>query len=71
MIKNIILIGSGNVSTQLGISLHKNGLNIIQVWSKKMVNAQILAKKLNCVATANIDDLKEEAKRVNEFLKNK
>ena len=59
MIKNIILIGSGNVSTQLGISLHKNGLNIIQVWSKNMVHAQILAKKLNCVATDSLSDLKK------------
>ena len=61
MIKNIILIGSGNVSTQLGISLHKNGLNIIQVWSKKMVNAQILAKKLNCLATDSLSDLKKDS----------
>lgn len=59
MIKNIILIGSGNVSTQLGISLQKNRLNVIQVWSKKIVNAQLLAKKLNCAATNSLSDLKK------------
>ena len=45
---------------KLGISLRKNGLNIIQVWSKKMVHAQILAKKLNCVATDSLSDLKAD-----------
>jgi predicted short-subunit dehydrogenase-like oxidoreductase (DUF2520 family) len=50
----ITLIGSGNLGTQLGISLVKNGYEIVQVFSKSIENATLLAKKLNSKA---IDDL--------------
>ncbi len=52
--KNIVLIGSGNVATHIGIALKENGFNIIQVWSYNLKNAKILAKKLNCLYTSNI-----------------
>ena len=37
--KNIVLIGSGNLATQLSLSLLDNGYNIIQVWSQQLKNA--------------------------------
>ena len=49
----IVLIGSGNVATQLGPALKKHH-RIIQVVSKKHDNASLLAKKLNATATDNI-----------------
>ena len=55
--KNIILVGSGNVATHLGISLLKQGYKIKQVWSNQLKNAEILAKKLNSTATNKIDSL--------------
>ena len=42
--KNIVLIGSGNLATQLGLSLLDNGYNIIQVWSQQIKNAINLAE---------------------------
>ena len=56
--KNIILIGSGNVSTHLGLSLVQQGYNIKQVWSKHLINADILAKKLNSTSTDNLNNIK-------------
>lgn len=56
--KNIILIGSGNVATHLGLSLLKAGYNIKQVWSKKLLNAKRLAEKINSNATDNLERIK-------------
>ena len=55
--KNIVLIGSGNLATQLGLSLLDNGYNIIQVWSQQIKNAINLADKLNCNATDSLKNL--------------
>jgi len=55
--KNIILIGSGNVATHLGIALKERGYNIVQVYSNQVNNAKILANKLDCYFTDSIDKL--------------
>jgi predicted short-subunit dehydrogenase-like oxidoreductase (DUF2520 family) len=57
--KNIALIGSGNVATHLGLSLVDKGYTITQVWSKKLENADILAKKLNSTATNYLKNIKK------------
>ncbi len=57
--KNIILIGSGNVATHIGINLKKNNFNIIQVISSTLKNAEILATKLESDFSNNISDLKK------------
>ena len=57
--KNIILIGSGNVATHLGLSLKNSGYSITQVWSKKLQHAKMLARRLNSTFTNNIDELKD------------
>ena len=57
--KNIILIGSGNVATHLGLSLFSKGYNIKQVWSKHLTNAKSLASKLNSTATNNLKNIEE------------
>jgi len=56
--KNITLIGSGNVATHLGLSLLKAGYSIKQVWSKKLINAKRLAEKINSNATDNLERIK-------------
>jgi predicted short-subunit dehydrogenase-like oxidoreductase (DUF2520 family) len=53
-IKNIVLIGAGNVATQLGIALQKSGKNIIQVFSQTEISAQHLAKILNTSFTTDL-----------------
>ena len=55
--KNITLIGSGNVATQLALSLKKKGYNIKQVWSKQLKNANILAKKIDSSPIESLKNL--------------
>ena len=57
--KDIVLIGSGNVGTHLGLSLMIQGYRIKQVWSKQLINAEILAKKLNSTSTNDLNNIKD------------
>ena len=57
--KNVILIGSGNVATHLGINLKNNNFNIVQVISSTLKNAETLATKLDSDFSNNISDLKK------------
>ena len=56
--KNIILLGSGNVATHLGIALKNSNYNILQVYSKSIENAKLLAKKLDANFTNDLTKLK-------------
>lgn len=56
--KNISLIGSGNVATHLGVALRKNNYQINQVYSRTLVNAEKLAGMLNAEAVNNLSELK-------------
>jgi predicted short-subunit dehydrogenase-like oxidoreductase (DUF2520 family) len=53
---NIILIGAGNVATQLGLALSGAGYKISQVYSKTKSSSTALAKKLKA---ESINDLKK------------
>ena len=57
--RNIILVGSGNVSTQLGIALKSQHYNIVQVYSRSIKNASKLARRLNTDFTDDISFLKK------------
>lgn len=46
-IKKILLVGSGNVATHLGINLKKNNYIIEQVFSRNLDNAKDLAQKVD------------------------
>ena len=46
-IKKILLVGSGNVATHLGINLKRNNYIIKQVFSRSIENAKDLAKKVD------------------------
>ncbi len=48
---NIVLIGAGNVATQLGLALKKSKHAILQVYSKHHSSANTLAKLLSCEST--------------------
>ena len=56
--KNIILIGSGNVATHIGIALKNSNFAILQVYSKSIQNAKALAKKLDTHFTNDLSKLK-------------
>ena len=62
--KSLVLIGSGNVATHLGLSLLNQGYRITQVWSKKLKNAGILYQLSKshfkrCVQNKCHDDIDE------------
>lgn len=54
---NIVLIGSGNVATHLGMALNGAGKPIVQVYSQTLINAQKLALKVGAKATDTIVDI--------------
>ena len=56
--KNIILVGSGNVATHLGIALKNSNYCIVQVYSRSIENAKKLANKLNTEFTNDLTQLK-------------
>jgi len=43
---NVVLLGSGNVATNLALALKANGENIVQVFSPNLVNAKELAERI-------------------------
>jgi predicted short-subunit dehydrogenase-like oxidoreductase (DUF2520 family) len=50
----VVIIGSGNVATHLGLALKDKGVTIKQVFSKNPVNAEALAAKLDTTSTSDI-----------------
>ncbi|MEN0049049.1 MAG: Rossmann-like and DUF2520 domain-containing protein [Bacteroidota bacterium] len=60
-IKNITLIGSGNVAHHLGIRLQECGLNIVEVYSRTAGNAAVLANQLNVKKTVKSADIERNS----------
>lgn len=58
---NAVIIGSGNLATNLSLALKENGVNISQVYSKTPTNAEILGKNLETAYTSNIYDIRTDA----------
>ena len=58
--KNVVLIGSGNVATSLGIALKNNGFIISQVYSRSLKNAKKLANILTANHTSDLNKIKAE-----------
>ena len=57
----IVLIGSGNLATQLAPALKKSGNQIVCVYSRKIKNASALANKIKTKATNKISELPIDA----------
>lgn len=56
-IRNIVLLGAGNVATQLGVALHEAGLDIRQVYSRTWSSAEKLASRLMAAPANDIHDI--------------
>ena len=56
-IHKIVFIGAGNVATQLGNALYKNGCTISQVYSPTRKSAGTLARQLNAKAITYLKEL--------------
>ena len=61
MIENAVLIGAGNLATQLALSLSENGIQVKQVYSRKIESASELAEKVNASFTNDLSQLHPEA----------
>jgi len=61
MIKNVVIIGAGNLATQLALALHENGIQIKQVFSRTAESAQALAEKVNVPFTTSLSQLASDA----------
>ncbi len=57
----IILIGAGNVGYHLGIAFSKNGIPVVQVFSRKKAKAKTLSDKIGCAYTTSISKLETDA----------
>jgi len=56
----ITLVGSGNVATHLGAGLKNAGHQIIQVWSRKLQNAALLAYHLKAEPIDELNNIHAE-----------
>ncbi len=61
MIKKIAILGAGNLATQLALALHEKGLDIVQVYSRTIASASVLASKVNAESTNSLRDIKANA----------
>ena len=57
MIENVVIIGAGNLATQLALSLHEKGIRVKQVYSRKTESASELAGKVNAGFTNDLSQL--------------
>lgn len=57
----IVLIGSGNVGTHLGVALKARGYSIIQVHSARFEHSQELAKQLEAQAVKELSNIAPDA----------
>lgn len=57
----ISIIGSGNLATQLGLALYKEGYLISQVYSRNKKNAETLSKKLRAKAIVDLKKLSADS----------
>ncbi len=60
-IEKIVLIGAGNLATQLGLQLFKKGFCISQVYSRTEYPAKTLATKINAGYTVSLSEIDPEA----------
>ena len=57
----IVLLGSGNLATHLGLALKNKGYDIIQVYSRDLKHARLLAGKIKAEAINNLMLLDQNA----------
>lgn len=57
----LVIIGSGNLATQLSFALKCAGHDIVQVYSRTEEHAKELAKKIDCTYTADADKIRRDA----------
>ncbi len=59
--KNIVIIGAGNVATHLSVALYKANYNILQIYSRTQQAAKTLAKQVNSNFTNCFEEIDNSA----------
>lgn len=62
--QRVVMLGSGNVATNFALAL-KDKYQLVQIYSRTLDNALLLAQQVNCEA---IDDLKKLAKDADVYI---
>ncbi|TND05897.1 MAG: hypothetical protein FD123_3588 [Bacteroidetes bacterium] len=57
----IVVIGAGNVATQLARALHEKGVTIVQVYSRNILRARKLAKSVSAEAINSLQKISPHA----------
>ena len=57
----IVIIGSGNLATQLALALKDANQEIVQIFSRTSAHAQELADKIGCPYTTSVDAILRDA----------
>ena len=57
----ITLIGSGNLATNIGVALKNAGHQIVQVYSRRLLNAVSLASRLEAKAVNQLSEINDAA----------
>src|SRR5215211_3232429 len=58
---NVVIIGSGNVATVLGLLIKNAGHAVLEIVSRNIHHAQILSTQLNTKAIADINTITKNA----------
>ena len=61
MIKNIVIIGAGNLATQLALTLHEKNIKVRQIYSRTEESARELAKKVDADFTTDLSGIQSDA----------
>lgn len=61
MITNVVIIGAGNLATQLALVLHNKSITVKQIFSRNIENARDLAQRVNSAFTNNLSDVLPDA----------
>lgn len=57
MIKKVLLIGAGNVASNIGLGLKKAGYELVGCYSRTIESASLLAKTLDCQLVDDLQNL--------------
>ena len=57
----IVIIGSGNLATQLSLAFKDAGQEIVQIFSRTQAHAQALAEQIGCPYTTSVDAILRDA----------
>ena len=57
--KNITIVGSGNLATNLAIELNKKNFNIVEIYSRSESSAIKLSEIINSTYTTSLNNLKK------------